>query len=494
MKSVLKALLLSITGGLIGNWMAADVRCPPIFSDHMVLQRNLPLPIWGTAEPAEEITVTFGNQSRTTIADPLGKWDVLIGPLEANPQPQKLIVMGKNTLTFENVLVGEVWLCSGQSNMEKPLGKIKGQRPTDNYKEELQNANYPHLRLFKVPRNGKELESIVWQACSPQVLEESQFSAVGYFFGADLLNELDLPIGIIDSSFGGTMIEAWMPKQAFTDHHKLAPLLHEPYFAWVDGVQATELFQSMIEPIIPFALRGFLWYQGESNLMAGDSHVYADKQIALMKAWRTLWNRTDAPFYFVQLAPFNYSEWKKFPKRQTPLAWPAFAEVQMRITLEPHTGIVITTDLAGDATDIHPTQKKPIGLRLANLALAQDYGQCTRIAQSPAFTELVKLNKRIRLSFANTGTGLQSRDGEPLTHFQIAGANGHFRPAKAMIISNDTVEVWSEEVSKPIAARFAWDEQAMPNLINSAGLPAAPFRTDRWPVQIIRQLPRESSN
>lgn len=486
---MIRALLFVGFWGLLtaNPLLMGAVTCPPLFSDNMVIQRGAPVKVWGTATPETTVTVEFAGSSRTTQSNAHGDWSLTMGPFSANTQPQTLSVIGENHLVFENVLVGEVWLCSGQSNMEKPLGEIKGQQPTVNHLEEIAAADYPQIRLFKVPRSGKGLENVAWEACSPESLENTTFSAVGYFFAQHLHQQLEVPVGVIDTSFGGTMIEAWMPEEAFAADPALSDLRQKPYFAWVDGVQAIELFSSMVQPLIPYAIKGFLWYQGESNLMAGDSTIYAKKQIALMTSWRNRWSLPHAPFLFVQLAPFNYSDWTKFPERQTSLAWPAFVEAQSSMAALPDCEMVVTTDLAGSAKDIHPTEKKPVGQRLAKLALLESYGHCQLIARSPRFFEATfGENGTVDLHFTDVGQGLLSTNEQPLSHFQIAGEEGNFVPALATILDRDTVRVSAQNVPDPKAVRFAWDETAQPNLANSARLPAIPFRTDDWPIQTIR--------
>lgn len=484
MKRLLTRLLLLL---LPAASYSAELACPEIFGDHMVLQHGQPVAIWGLADPGEAVTVAFGGHERSVQADASGQWKAWLPPMEPSREARSLLVRGRTTLVFEDVLVGEVWLCSGQSNMEKPLGEMKGQSPTQDHLAEIKAADHPLIRLYQQPRYGPRGQPVPWRVCSPESLEVSNFSAVGYFFGRELQAALDVPVGLIHASFGGSMIEAWMPPEAFASRPSLAGFRDRRYFAWVEGVQATELYTSMIEPLRPYALRGFLWYQGEANLMDGDSSLYADKQRALMDTWRRAWNRPEAPFLFVQLAPFNYSEWTKFPQRQTHLALPAFREAQAEVARTPFAGMVATTDLAGNATDIHPIRKREVGQRLAWLALRQVHGRCTVPVPSPEWIGGEPLGDgRLRIRFSNAGTGLLSRDGQPLTHFQVAGESGHFYPASAEISGPDSVTVQAATVPHPVAVRFAWDERANPNLVNSDGLPALPFRTDSWPVQVIR--------
>ena len=268
--------------------LQADVHCSPLFSDHMVLQRDQPLPVWGEAAPGEAVTVAFAGQTQSATADPAGHWRVTLAPLPASTEPRSLTIRGHNELDFTDVLVGEVWFCSGQSNMEKFFGPRKGQKPVDNQDLEVAAANHPQLRLFQVPRTDLPQVGpavLHWLPCSPETLRQSGFSAAAYFFGLQLHQTLNVPVGLVHSSFGGTYIDAWMPPEAFAKP-PLAGLEHHKYFAWVKGVQPTELYHSMVAPYAPYAVRGFIWYQGETNLMAGDVALYQAKQTALIAAWR----------------------------------------------------------------------------------------------------------------------------------------------------------------------------------------------------------------
>ena len=473
-----------------GN-LRADVHCPSIFSDHMVLQRDRPVSVWGTADPGETITVAFGAGHARTSAGPDGAWRVALPAMPASAAPRTLMVTGENTLSFTDVLVGEVWLCSGQSNMEKPFGPRKGQKPTDHSDEEIAHADHPLLRLYQVPPHGrpdpKQPQPVLrWLPSSPPNLADSRFSAVAYIFGRELQHELGIPVGVIHASFGGTQIEAWMSADAFALDPALSGLRTLHYAPWVDGVQATELFQSMLSPLVPYTLRGVIWYQGESNCMQADGAIYTAKMRALIASWRAAWHQPDAPFYYALIAPFDYSEWESFPKGLTPEELPVFWEAQIRALDVPHTGIVSTTDLAGSARDIHPTNKQDVGRRFARLALADTYGRKDLVARSPRFEQFQRnAPGELALHFTNAGSGLASRDGRPLTSFQIAGADRVFHPAHAEA-AGERVIVASPDVPQPVAVRFGWDETANPNLVNPAGLPALPFRTDDWPVTTER--------
>jgi sialate O-acetylesterase len=469
-------------------WLAtlalrADVHCPAIFGDHMVLQQRQPVPVWGEAAAGEDVTVEFAGQTVRTTAGADGRWQVMLAPLAASVEPRMFTVRGENTLTFSDVLVGEVWFCSGQSNMEKPFGPRHGQKPTEGSDAEITAADHPRLRLFQVPHSGRPKPgdaSLAWQPSSPDALRTTAFSAIGYVFGRELQRELAVPVGVIHASFGGTRIEAWLPPDTIMRVPALRDVAQLRYPAWVPGVQPTELYESMVAPFVPFAVRGFVWYQGETNCMDGDcGPAYAAKFQALIASWRRAWRVPAAPFYFALLAPFDYSKWDKFPV--TAEALPVMWESQAHALTEPHTGAVVTTDLVTDLHDIHPPQKIEVGRRFARLALAQTYGRTDLAARSPRFAALESPDGgHLVLRFTDSA-GLRSRDGEPLRDFTVAGEDRRFHPAAARI-EDDRVIVSSQDVAHPVAVRFAWSETATPNLVNAAGLPAMPFRTDDWPV------------
>ena len=489
----LRVLALFPLLALAGPRLFAEVRCAKIFGDHMVLQRELPAPVWGEAAPGEEVTVSFGGQSQTTRAGDNGRWRVTLAPLAAGAEPRELSVRGRgNTLTFADVLVGEVWFCSGQSNMEKPFGPRKGQRPVVDHELEIAAARYPKLRLYQVPRTDQKQDApgrFSWLPCSPDSLRLSDFSAVAYTFGRQIHQTLDVPVGLVHASFGGTFIEAWMPPEAFAAP-PLQGLEKRRLQAWVEGVQATELYRDMIAPHAPFALRGFLWYQGETNLMNGDIALYAEKQTALIEAWRRAWERADAPFYGVLLAPMDYSKWEKFPV--TAEALPAFRVEQTRALSAPRTGYVVTTDLVADTHDIHPVAKRDIGLRLARLALAEAYGREDIPARGPLFTSISAPDDSGALTLKfEYASGLRTRDGLTATEFVVAGEDRVFHDATARIEAG-TVLVSSPQVPRPVAVRLGWHETASPNLINAAGLPAVPFRSDDWPLELSRPAGNEA--
>lgn len=464
----------------------AAVECARLFTDHLVLQRDRPAPVWGTADPGEPVIVEFAGQRHETVADAAGRWRVTLAPLAASFEPRALAVRGAaNALVFSDVLVGEVWFCSGQSNMEKPVGAMARQRPTTDHELDLLTAHQPALRLFNVPRTDRKQDEpaqLRWLPTTPAALRDSRFSAAAYHFGRVLQHALGVPVGLIHASFGGTRIEAWMPAEAFADP-ELAGLDKQTYPAWVQGVQPTELFATMVRPCAPYALRGFLWYQGETNLMANDTALYARKQSALIAAWRRAWESPDAAFLGVLLPPFIYSTWDKLECGPDSLA--AFREAQRAALSAPGTGFVVIDDLVDDVRDIHPVAKRGVGERLARLALHDTYGHRDLAARGPAFASLALDGATAAVTFDHAAR-LLTRDGTPPRHFLLAGADRVFRPATAKI-DGRRVLLSHPEVALPVAVRFGWDETARPNLINEAELPAVPFRTDDWPLTALRR-------
>jgi len=483
-------LSLAFAGAfLVVNFSArAELKVPAVFGDNMVLQQQLRVPVWGWAAPGAQVTVKFSGQTKTTRAAADGKWLVKLGKLKASFTPQTLIVAADETKTFTNILVGEVWLGSGQSNMEKPVGKQPGQKPTLNSEAELAAANYPNIRIFKIEKTlAATAQSDLpknsgWLECSSNSLNTISFSAAAYFFGREIFTNLNVPVGLIESSWGGTRIEPWTPPVGFEKIPALAKFA-VPVVSTnkIPNTRPVAIFNAMIAPIAGFALRGALWYQGESNCMGGTNDVdyltYADKMAALVGGWRELWREGNFPFYFVQIAPFKYAS-GKVARVKSIETLPEFWTLQSRAARKiKNTGIVVTTDLVDNLDDIHPRDKATVGHRLALLALDKTYDK--EVASSgPVFRKMKISGDKAVLKFENAKDGLMSKDGQPLTWFTVAGADGKFVPADAKIAS-DTVEVSAAGIAKPKAVRFAWSEIAQPNFYNAAGLPAEPFRTDR---------------
>jgi sialate O-acetylesterase len=472
------------------------LQVPHVFGDHMVLQTGEAEPVWGWAQPGETVTVSFAGQKKQAMAGSDGAWKVALNPLAISAQPTDLTISGSGaeSLAFHDVLVGEVWLCSGQSNMQKPVGTWRGQSVTVlNAQEEIAAANYPLIRLMNVeianadkpqrdlnttPRGKPDYPWKGWVLCTPQSLDEIKFSSVGYFFAAKLFKELNVPIGMIEATAGGTHIEGWMAPNGFSDPAlaDFAKAAQTPKTRFA-GTVTTALYNGMIAPMVPYAIRGVLWYQGESNLIKNDP-LYANKIKALITSWRANWG-SDLPFYYVQLPNLYYSKRKNPGHNPTDEAF--FREQQDAALTLPKTGLAVTTDI-GDLNNMHPPNKKPVGERLALWALANEYGRKDVEPSGPMYRpgSIEREGFKAVVHFTHVGKGLVSKDGQPLTGFTAADDDGIFYPADAAI-SGDAVVVTSSQVKEPKEVRFDWDEAAMPNLYNKDGLPAAPFRTDHQP-------------
>jgi len=628
----------------------ANVSLPKIFGDNMVLQREMSVPVWGWADAGETITVQFDKQNKTVKADKNGKWIIRLDAMPAGG-PYQLVVSGKNNTTFSNVMVGEVWICSGQSNMEMP---IEGWGKINNYQQEIAAANYPQIRHFKVPNTVSaipkdDIPGGEWKICSPETAGD--FTAVGYFFARELYNKLHVPVGLINTSWGGTMVETWISRGAFEKsdefksmiasmptldlgalskqkkqatiqklvslqgsfdehpntedwenpdfddskwpHMKLPGLWEEQGLGledldgdvwfrkrvmiadedagkaatielakiddsddsyvngtkigsmkskyneyrkyaipagvlkpgkniiavrvddtgggggiygepaslqltvgtkvyslagdWLFRVEAisantssvgpnrypTLLFNAMINPLIPYAFRGALWYQGEAN--AGRAYEYRSSFPLMITDWRQHWGEGDFPFYFVQLASFNAGNGDS----EHGSTWAELREAQTRTLSLPKTGMAVTTDI-GEAHDIHPKNKQDVGKRLAAIALDNVYGQ-TMEYSGPVYQSMKKDGNKIILSFTHVGSGLMIKDKYGyIRGFEIAGPDQHFHYAKAYLDGNRVV-VYSESVSNPVELRYAWsDDAGDANLFNNEGFPAVSFRTDQW--------------
>jgi sialate O-acetylesterase len=432
------------------------ITMPHFFSDHMVLQRERPLPIWGWAGPGRWVKVTFDQQPYMAVADAQGRWSVTLPPQQAGG-PHTINVA--DAITIGDIMIGDVWVCAGQSNIEKPIGPHPGQKPCLNWEKEIAAADYPQIRLLEVPPTpASEPAADVqgkWLPCSPQNIVIKRgggcgYSACAYFFGRELHKELKVPIGLIAASVSGTRCEPWTPEQDPSCADK--PV-------WYNG---------MIAPLVPLAIRGAIWYQGESNV--GDGMGYAAKMKTLIAGWRQAWGQGDFPFYFVQLP--NY--------RCGGDSLARLREAQTATLGVPNTGMAVTIDI-GSYPDCHCPDKQDVGKRLALLALAKTYGRKDLVCSGPVYRSMQVEGDAIRLRFDNSGHGLATRDGaKDVTCFEIAGADQKFVAARARI-EGDSVLVFSPAVHQPAAVRFAWDEQAVPNLMNKEGLPVSTFRTNPPP-------------
>lgn len=451
--------LLLLGATLTSGALHAEVKPNPLFTDGAVLQRGQNVPVWGTANDGEKVTVEFAGQTATTTAQG-GKWRVDLKPLEAGG-PFSMKISGGNTVTVNDLLVGEVWVASGQSNMQWTLNA------SHEPEVERPKANYPKIRMFTVAR-ATSLEPLdevkgSWVECSPETV--GKFSAVGYYFARDLHAALGVPVGILHTSWGGTPAQAWTSAEGFEGHPELQ--------GYADQLKAAEalpekrgqgfpaaLYHAMIAPVIPYGMKGVIWYQGESN--ARNSKQYQTLFPAMIADWRAKWKIGDFPFLYVQIAPFKGQP-------------PEIREAQL-LTLEKsnNTAMAVTTDV-GDANDIHPKRKEPVGHRLSLAARALAYGEKIEYS-GPLYESMKTVRDKAEISFRHIGGGLVAKDGG-LKGFTLAGADGNFVPAKAEILG-DKVVVSAEGVKAPKAVRYGWENVPDVNLFNKEGLPASPFRTD----------------
>jgi len=468
----------------VASHIRADVKPHALFSDGMVLQRDAKVNVWGNADAGENVTVRFRDQEASIAAGADGVWKVQIGPFQSG-ESATLTIKGNNTVEVKDVLVGEVWVASGQSNMEWPL------QLTENPAEAIQAATHPNVRLFTVPKNvQKEPVSEVkskWVSCTPETAKN--FSAVAYYFGRKLNGDLNVPVGLIHTSWGGTPAEAWASREALAANERLNKELLAPFDQRVANPPAppkdpppgkkargpvnpinqnapTTLYNGMIAPIKNYTIRGAIWYQGESN--AGRADQYRALFPAMIECWRKDWGQGDFPFLFVQLAPWRPgTNWPELRESQR--------ETDHKIT---NTAMAVITDV-GDAEDIHPKKKREVGERLAAAAL-QDVYQRSVVGHSPDLKGHQIAGSSIVMEFDNVGSGLEVR-GDKLTGFTICGEDKQFVPAEAMLDGNK-VTVRSANVANPVAVRFGWTNLAEGNLFNKEGFPATPFRTDDFPL------------
>jgi sialate O-acetylesterase len=484
MKQIIGIGLLSILMFTTVN-VNAQLSLPKIFGNNMVLQRNQPVPIWGSAKAGDDITVTFNQQIKKTITDYQGNWKVLLDAMQASSLDSKLIIKtATESIELNNILVGEVWLCSGQSNMEYPMRKlIKTKMPegiTDWPINEVEQAHNKELRIFLVER--KKMKSDPkhegWGIAEDSALRS--FSAVGYFFAKKLYEELHVPIGIVSAAIPGSRIEPWMPREAFT----ALPFFQQQTDSThrIDG-DPGKFYTTMIEPLIPFALKGFLWYQGESNCFLNERIQYAYKMEALINYWRTQWNNKQLPFYYVQIAPFEYSK-QKGNGGYTEQSLPEFWEAQQLAMRLNNTAMIATIDLNSNLPDLHPVNKWDVGKRLAICALSKTYYMNSLVPMGPLYAGMTNHRGTIsELSFDYRGTGLIGKGTGTASYeingFEVAGVNGKYVPARAFIKGDRVFVAAADDKMKQIAnVRYGWNESMHPNLYNKDGLPAMPFRTD----------------
>ena len=460
MKKLLILTAFQFTSLLI---VCAAVRLPAIIGSHMVLQQKSSVKIWGWASPSEKITISVGWDTTIyqTITTNGARWEVEIKTPAAGG-PYDMHIKGGNEIVLQDVLIGEVWVCSGQSNME-----WGGDQGLQQSKDEAPNATNKQIRFFYVPKSTSETPqdnvTAQWVVCNPE--DMLHFSAIGYFFGKELNSKLNVPVGLINSNWGGTPAEVWTPENLVNADNTLKAAAEKinPAAWWPNLPGLT--FNAMIYPITKFKIAGTIWYQGESNV--GTNGTYEKLFTTMIGSWRKYWGN-DFPFYFVQIAPFTYGD--------NNINGALLREAQTKASSYPNTGMVVVSDLVDDIKNIHPKAKKEVALRLANFALAETYGVNGLNYKSPLFHSYQIEKDKIRLFFVNVPTTLISKGGEP-TDFYIAGGDNKFVPAKAKI-EGKTVVVYSDQVKQPMMVRFGFTNTATPNLFSAEGLPVNIFRTN----------------
>jgi sialate O-acetylesterase len=484
-------------GGLFPVATLADVKLANLFTEHAVLQQGVNVPVWGTAEANEQVTVSVAGQSATATADANGKWVAQLPALKAGG-PFELVTKGKNEVKVADVMVGEVWIASGQSNME---WAVRNGSATE---QEKSSANYPGIRMFTVTKSvtSKPAKDVVgnWAVCTPQSV--GGYSAVGYFFAKNLHKALNVPVGIIHTSWGGTPAESWTQIAALEADPDLKPILDRSKQSlegfprqleeWRAAAEKAEsegsaippmprdprgeswrpggLYNAMVAPLVPYAAKGVIWYQGESN--ASRAYQYRKLLPAMIKTWRDAWKARELPFYIVQLANFTPP-----PTDPGESDWAELREAQALTAKMTGNGLACTIDI-GDAGDIHPRNKEDVGRRLALVALNKTYGKADVVSAGPEYESMAVEGDKVRIKFRGAA-GLSTKDGGPARGFAVAGEDRKWYWADATI-DGESVLVRSDKVAKPVAVRCGWAHNPPVNLYNKAGLPAVPFRTDDW--------------
>ncbi len=462
MKKFLLTLLVLLG---IATSMFAKIILPSVFSDNMVLQQNADVAIWGWSDAGETVKIVASWNSKDTIkvkADNTAAWKTTIRTLSAGG-PYSIQILGSSKVELKNVMLGEVWICSGQSNMEWSVNHgIK------NGDQEAAKANYPNIRIFHVQKIGADYPqqtcNATWTECTPETMRST--SAVGYFFARELQQKLNVPIGIIVSAWGGTPAEVWIEKSRIENNPELNKAKYSEKYDWWPG-QPGILYNSMIAPVVPYGIAGAIWYQGESN--CSNYPIYSQLMKTLIENWRADFKK-DFPFYLVQIAPYTYGD----------KGTSEYIREQEEIVAKtvPNTGMVVITDLVDNIKDIHPKDKLNVGKRLANYALTETYKQNIGAYKSPSFNSMQVEKDKVRLSFSDVLTGLKCTAKTP-EKFLIAGDDQKFVPATAKI-EGSTIVLSSKLVKTPAAVRFCFDDTSMPDVFSSEGLPLAPFRTDKW--------------
>ncbi|MEP7251476.1 MAG: sialate O-acetylesterase [Ginsengibacter sp.] len=443
----------------------AEVRLPAIIGNHMVLQQKSNVKFWGWCDPSEKIKITsdWSQQVDSAVGTADGKWMINVQTPGAGG-PHSVTISGSNKIIIEDVLIGEVWLCSGQSNMEMSYSwGIK------RYDDDIKNANNKSIRLFHIPRltagYPQDNTKGEWVVCNPE--DVAKFSLTGYFFGQKLQQTLSLPVGLIEAAWGGTPAEVWTPYETIATNpvlKKAADSLKK--IPW-GPIRPAAIYNAMVYPITNYTIAGVIWYQGEANV--GAAATYGQLFSSMIKSWRTVWDK-EFPFYFVQIAP--YAGYGKS------ISAAMLQEAQTKTTTLPKTGVIVVNDLVDDINNIHPKDKKDVGLRLANYALAETYGQTGISYKSPSYQDMKIEKNKVRIYFNNVDSGLITKNGAP-TDFYIAGEDKIFKPASAKIDGNMVV-VSNKEIKDPVAVRFGFTNSSMPNLFSKDGLPVNTFRTDDW--------------
>ena len=493
-------LLLS----LVPSLASAELKLSSIFGDSMVVQRDQPIHVWGFTKAGTQVKVSMAGHSGTATADDEGRFDVSLDALPAGG-PHEMVIEADETRTFSDVLVGEVWVCSGQSNMSWQVISAN-----DSDLESL-TAKFPQIRLVTIPHQAAQSPQNSfdgkWSVCTPGTAEA--FSAVGYFFGRQIHQTLDVPVGLICNSWGGSAAEAWVPNELLVkekkydkylaEWEKLAETYHfeDELSQWEKKVEDWKsagqkeaapvkpldllqgpnrpgnLYNGCLNPIIGYPIAGVIWYQGEANVWR--AHQYRDLFPLLIQRWRDDWKQGDFPFYWVQLA--DHMDETPVP---TDSIWAELREAQtMTMDRLPHTGQAVITDL-GEAADIHPRNKQDVAKRLARWALAKNYGYDLPY-QSPTFESMEIKDSKALITFHHVGGGMDTFDVRELRGFTIAGEDRKFVVAEAKIIAKDKIEVSANSIAHPVSVRYAWADNPVANVQSTGGLPATPFRTDDWP-------------
>ncbi|MGP0019254.1 MAG: sialate O-acetylesterase [Candidatus Sulfotelmatobacter sp.] len=496
-RSVLQIALALTTLASLAIPVRADVSVPALLADHMVVQRGFPVHVWGMAAPHEAVSVTFRGETKSATTDDNGRWSVYLSPGEAGG-PFPMTIKATNTLVLNDILVGDVWVASGQSNMEFPMTALV------NAQTEIAAAQYPKIRIFMVKHRPADyplenVESKGWGACTPETVADS--SAVAYFFARHLQQKLGVPIGLVESFWGGTAAESWTSLHSLSADAALMPVFaaraktlaaesttvlhqqreeheyqqaveqakaegrplpgrqwHPDFAAWAPAA----LYNGMIAPLTPFAIRGVIWYQGESNSGPDRAPLYARLFLTMIRDWRNAWGEGDFPFLFVQIA-----NWNTAPDGM----WPEVRDAQRQALALKNTGMAVTIDI-GDAVDIHPKNKQDVGLRLALAARAIAFGEKLEWS-GPLVRQVTQEEHALRVWFDHAG-GLMAKGAE-LTGFEVAGADGKYSPADAKI-EGESVVVSSAAVPTPVSVRYGWAANPVCNLFNKEGLPASPFQ------------------